>query len=76
MLTLKVSPLQYSGISMLGGPGYVWSYGVVTVVQQLSTYVAVPVTVWVFVPLLHGLKLTSAYGKIVILSRFACRPSR
>ena len=50
---------------MLGGLGYVWSYGVVTVVQQLSTYVAVPVTVWVFVPLLHGLKLTSAYGKIV-----------
>eukprot|EP01052_Picozoa_sp_SAG31_P033242 SAG31_NODE_3732_length_3940_cov_35.007550_1_plen_471_part_00 len=51
----------FSGITMLGTPGYVYRYGVVTAVQQLSALAAVPITTRVFIPAFYRLRLTSGY---------------
>ena len=61
----------FSGISMLGNPGYVYTHGPIVFVQCLSNYVAVPITAYLFVPFFNGLRLTSAYEYLEL--RFSLR---
>ena len=58
---LSVYAALYSGISMLGNPGYVYTHGPVVFVQALASYPSAAITAWVFIPFFNGLRLTSAY---------------
>lgn len=50
----------YSGLTMLGTPGYTYMRGPVTVANQLAMFVSVPCTV-ALLPVMHRAKITSAY---------------
>eukprot|EP01052_Picozoa_sp_SAG31_P033172 SAG31_NODE_3715_length_3955_cov_10.723288_4_plen_162_part_00 len=50
----------YSGMTMLGSPGYTYLNGPVMWPASLTVFVVVPCTV-ALIPVLHGAKLTSAY---------------
>lgn len=68
---LSVYAALFSGISMLGNPGYVYTHGPIVFVQCLSNYIAVPITAYLFIPFFNGLRLTSAYEYLEL--RFSLR---
>lgn len=50
-----------SGITMLGGPGYTYEKGLAIMFNQVSFFVATPVTAYVFLPFFNGLGVSTAY---------------
>ena len=57
---LSVMAALYSGLTMLGTPGYTYMHGPVTLASQAAIMISVPFTVSLL-PVFFGVRITSAY---------------
>ena len=65
-IAISVLASYCSGITILGIPGEVFTYGVQYWVVIFSFFITIPVTAIVYIPVFHGLGVTSAYEVSVI----------